>query len=268
MPQDVGIGAFVLGALLLFIALLGGGFEIAGAKIPAVSKTIRVFAALLSVIFLSVGFYDRFGKPSSPSPSPSLSSIVTSTSSTSYNSTPVISTPLPNAKPLPTIVPTEVSTSTPVQTESGISPSGTFTIRAFVNDQDNHISPLYEGVKSNFTNTPKHNTYNISIKNRGPFIFDNSWCAKNRNILFGNLSNMDIVLLVNDIPINPDRLRSLTYTNPANGFECSGYIGVISFSDSQEYRLTWIFRIKEGLNDGVDEYPAGDYIEEYVISVN
>jgi hypothetical protein len=33
----------------------------------------------------------------------------------------------------------------------------------------------------------------------------------------------------------------------------------------QEYSVTWLTRIDEGLNDGAYEYPPGNYVEEYTV---
>ena len=35
MPQNLSIAAFVLGAILLLVAIVGGGFKLFGAEIPA-----------------------------------------------------------------------------------------------------------------------------------------------------------------------------------------------------------------------------------------
>lgn len=57
MPQSITIAAFVLGAVLLLIAILhGGGFKIFGAEVDgSPGRFGRVFAGLLGVILIGIG---------------------------------------------------------------------------------------------------------------------------------------------------------------------------------------------------------------------
>ena len=58
MPQSITIAAFVLGPVLLLIALLGGGFKIFGAEVPG--KTGwggRIVAGIAGTIFICVGLF-------------------------------------------------------------------------------------------------------------------------------------------------------------------------------------------------------------------
>jgi hypothetical protein len=61
MPQTITIAAFVFGAVLLLIALLGGGFKIFGAEVPEkVGRTARVVAAVAGIVFIGIGLFDSF----------------------------------------------------------------------------------------------------------------------------------------------------------------------------------------------------------------
>jgi hypothetical protein len=53
----VGIGwtSFVFGLLLLFVAIVGGGFEIREVKVPQVGWGVRTAAALIGIAFLVLG---------------------------------------------------------------------------------------------------------------------------------------------------------------------------------------------------------------------
>ncbi len=56
MPQSITIGAFVFGAVLILIALLGGGFKIFAAEIPlAIARPQRFVAAVLGTFFILIG---------------------------------------------------------------------------------------------------------------------------------------------------------------------------------------------------------------------
>ena len=64
MPQSITMAAFVLGAVLLLIAILhGGGFKIFGAEVDgSPGRFGRVFAGLLGVILIRVGLVTSVDK--------------------------------------------------------------------------------------------------------------------------------------------------------------------------------------------------------------
>jgi hypothetical protein len=74
MPQTVEIGAFVLGAVLLLLALVSGGFKIFGAEISAaVNKPARVIAFLLGLSFIGLGIWRNSDQGQGVSPGPKAS---------------------------------------------------------------------------------------------------------------------------------------------------------------------------------------------------
>src|SRR5882762_9589230 len=83
MPQSTQIAAFILGAVLLLIALLGGGFSIFGAGVPGkVGTPGRLVAFVLSLIFIAVGLIGSIeNSPSQPGAPISQTSAVPSSAS-------------------------------------------------------------------------------------------------------------------------------------------------------------------------------------------
>ncbi len=70
MPTSITIAAFVLGAVLLLVAILHGGFKIFGAEVDGTAGRFgRIFAGLLGVILVGIGLYSSLSKPS-PQSSP------------------------------------------------------------------------------------------------------------------------------------------------------------------------------------------------------
>lgn len=58
MPQNITIAAFVFGAVLLLIALLGGRFKLFGAEIMGTTGLgVRGVAGFLGISFLALGIY-------------------------------------------------------------------------------------------------------------------------------------------------------------------------------------------------------------------
>jgi hypothetical protein len=54
--MNVNVLAFVFGALLLFVAIVGGGFELRELKVPRVGWAPRVVALVVGVLFIALGF--------------------------------------------------------------------------------------------------------------------------------------------------------------------------------------------------------------------
>ncbi|HWY20082.1 MAG TPA: hypothetical protein VNX26_02620 [Candidatus Acidoferrum sp.] len=64
--MSIEIASFVFGGILLFVGVLGGGFELKELKVPKVGTGVRVLAALLGLVFITAGFGSR--SDSSPKP--------------------------------------------------------------------------------------------------------------------------------------------------------------------------------------------------------
>ena len=70
MPQTIVIGTFVLGAILVLIAILGGNFKLFGAEVATniSNPFLRFTAFILGIIFLAIGITGTL--PPTPTPTP------------------------------------------------------------------------------------------------------------------------------------------------------------------------------------------------------
>ena len=58
MPENITIAAFILGAVMLLIAIIGGKFKIFGAEVtPTVGSTGRIFAGVIGSLLVAIGLY-------------------------------------------------------------------------------------------------------------------------------------------------------------------------------------------------------------------
>ena len=54
--MSVQLLAFVFGGILLFVGVLGGGFEVKELKIPKVGIGVRLLSAIIGLVFIGLGF--------------------------------------------------------------------------------------------------------------------------------------------------------------------------------------------------------------------
>jgi hypothetical protein len=54
--MNIEIAAFAFGGLLVFIGVLGGGFEVKELKVPKVGIGVRVVSVIVGVLFICLGF--------------------------------------------------------------------------------------------------------------------------------------------------------------------------------------------------------------------
>src|SRR5208283_441899 len=62
--MNIQLIAFVFGGILLFVGVLGGGFEVKELKIPKVGVGVRLLSGIVDLLFIGLGF------SGSPEPSP------------------------------------------------------------------------------------------------------------------------------------------------------------------------------------------------------
>jgi hypothetical protein len=55
--------SFIFGAILLAVAILGGGFEIKEIKVSNVTVSVRIIAGIVGLFFIGVGFWPPSGWP-------------------------------------------------------------------------------------------------------------------------------------------------------------------------------------------------------------
>lgn len=91
MPQNVTLAAFIFGAILVLIAIIGGSFKLFGAEISRTAgKPLRIVSGAMGAILIVVGLLNPIARSSAPS------------SSGTVQNRSGITLPAPTAAPLPT----------------------------------------------------------------------------------------------------------------------------------------------------------------------
>ena len=81
--MDLHTISFLFGAVLVAVAILGGGFEVKEIKVPKVGRFARLVSAIAGIFFVAVGIRDLFPIESAP-----------------INPNPLVSTPNSNTAPI------------------------------------------------------------------------------------------------------------------------------------------------------------------------
>jgi hypothetical protein len=63
--MSIGVAVFIFGAILLFIALVGGGFEAKELKVPQVNQVVRIIATGTGALFIVTGIALEMRSPDS-----------------------------------------------------------------------------------------------------------------------------------------------------------------------------------------------------------
>ena len=100
MPQSITIAAFVFGAVLLLIALVGGGFKIFGAEVSGKAGSAgRFLAGLAGVVLLCIGLFGSIDKAGTPTTSDAQQPASSSPSLTTSNPQPAAAPAASNKEP-------------------------------------------------------------------------------------------------------------------------------------------------------------------------
>ena len=102
-------------------------------------------------------------------------------------------------------------------------------------------------------------TFTVKITNDTPTYFDYGWCATNEEILRQNFEHITVSLYFNDDELGNDVAHPVSFTRP-DGLVCLDIGVLMSDWPAGEYKLEAAVTFDEKINDGIDDFEAGDYI--------
>ncbi len=110
-------------------------------------------------------------------------------------------------------------------------------------------------------------TFTIKITdNSKPFYFSYGWCAADEKTLQQNLQHIKVGLYFNDQELGTDVVHSFSLTSPNNQV-CADLGVLLSNWPAGQYKLKAVATFDQKINDGTADYDAGDYIQDYTVSV-
>jgi len=109
-------------------------------------------------------------------------------------------------------------------------------------------------------------TFTVKITNDKPTYFDYGWCTTTEEILKQNFEHIIVSLYFNDQELGTDVVHPVSYTR-TDGLVCLDFGVLMSDWPAGNYKLESAVTFDEKINDGLDDYEAGDYIHQYNVTV-
>ena len=109
-------------------------------------------------------------------------------------------------------------------------------------------------------------TFTVKITNDTPTYFDYGWCTTTEEILRQNFEHITVSLYFNDYELGNDVAHPVSFTRP-DGLVCLDIGVLMSDWPAGEYKLEAAVTFDEKINDGIDDFEAGDYIYQYNVIV-
>ena len=109
-------------------------------------------------------------------------------------------------------------------------------------------------------------TFTVKITDDTPTYFNYGWCTTNEEILRQNFEHITVGLYLNDLELGNDVAHPVSFTRP-DGLVCLDIGVLMSDWPAGNYKLESAVTFDEKINDGLDDYEAGEYIHLYNVTV-
>lgn len=112
---------------------------------------------------------------------------------------------------------------------------------------------------------PHTNTYTVALSTSKPLIWAYAWCAKDKDTLEKNFTQIDVKFILGDEQIPTDQLA--VYDVASQGLECRLIYTALDDWQTGEHHFTTVATFKSDINDGASTYESGEYIDVYTVYV-
>jgi hypothetical protein len=114
---------------------------------------------------------------------------------------------------------------------------------------------------------PNTLTYTVNITDDKPTYFNYGWCTTTEEILKQNFEHIRISMLFNGKQLGEDVVHGISSTRQ-DGFVCLEFGVLMSAWAPGKYELEAIATFDEDINDGAEDFKAGDYKFVYNVTVD
>ncbi len=109
-------------------------------------------------------------------------------------------------------------------------------------------------------------TFTAVVTNEKPVYFNYGWCATDEATLQQNVEHIVVSLFLNGGELGGNVVHNLSFQS-SNELVCADFGVLLSNWEPGEYELKAVAAFDEKINDGLDDYNAGDYIFIYNVTV-
>lgn len=144
-------------------------------------------------------------------------------------------------------------------------PSGKITIEPF-NPATAKYPTLQQLVLGWEASTePTTQTWKINVRSKQPVVVLLGWCTDTKETLEQNFEHIRYSITVDGEAVDVYSLYRLEET--IDDGVCRSYAGIIREWPGESHTIVTTMEITEAINDGWDDYPAGEYTDVYEVTV-
>jgi len=112
---------------------------------------------------------------------------------------------------------------------------------------------------------PSKLAFHLEVNQDQPVAVSRGWCTTTEAILKDNLTHIEWLLEADGKSIDVDTLYRSKFVD--NTMACEGYDGWVEKWTEGEHTISLTLRIDQEIYDGWGVFPAGEYIEIFIINV-
>jgi hypothetical protein len=112
---------------------------------------------------------------------------------------------------------------------------------------------------------PATRSYSLTVSQNTPITIYLGWCTTTSTLLQDNIQHMSWSLVVDDLPVNLDGL--FLWNDQESDRICRSSVGLIRQWTDSQHKIVTTMTISQKINDGWDDYPPGNYVEVYEVTV-
>lgn len=147
------------------------------------------------------------------------------------------------------------------------SPYDIHPLRPGQNEID-QIDYLWRAIAYKDLKAPGTQRYDISVDSNEHWIWGFSWCAVNENTLIDILHPLSISFYINEIRLYDAQLLEYRFT-ASDGWQCRSWKTLLeNWPKGENIVLEVRYSLSEGIYDGSQSYPAGEYHQIIDVYVN
>ena len=155
---------------------------------------------------------------------------------------------------------------TPAQQNPNTAPPTSITVEPY-QPQPTDRYPGLQDLASNWQDPkgPGTNTYPISVSASQPVLLFQGWCTSTKAILDQNFQHIKYLVEVDGQPVDTSKLSQANTS--AVDKSCKDFAGIIRAWPAGKHTIKISMRLDAKINDGWNDFSAGDYTEIYNITV-